>query len=101
MKRVLGSGWFRAFLVWTALIVVLIVPYWPAATAIPPPCASYGAVNQDPSLPPCPPDAANYEGIYVVLLFLLWFGGTATLLLAFGLSRGVRWLRARHPTSLS
>jgi hypothetical protein len=99
MKRMFGSGWLRAFVIWTALIVVLTVPFWSAATTPSRPCAYPGAVNQDATLPPCPPDDANYEAIGIGLLVLLWFGGTAVLLVAFGLSRVRRWLGARRRIS--
>jgi hypothetical protein len=91
VRRLLGSRWVRAFVIWTALIAVLIVPLWPAASAPFPPCAYQGAANQDTGLPPCPPDNANYEAIGVFLLILLWSSGIVILLLAFALARVARW----------
>lgn len=100
MRRLSGSHWILAFVVSTALLGVLIGSLWPAATAPWPPCAYPGAVNQDSALPPCPPDAVNVEGIEILLLFMFWFGGTVTLLLAFALLRLARWQRRRRrPTS--
>jgi len=77
-------------------MAMLIVSFWPDATAPAAPCAYQGAVNRDPTLPPCPPDAANYAGIAMVMLTLLWAGGGGMLLVAFGLSRlGARLTRHR------
>lgn len=90
MRRLLRSGWIRAFLVWTAIIAVLIVPMWPAATTAFPPCNSGGATSPDPALPTCPPDNANYEAIGVFLYAVLWLIGAIIMLVAFAVSRARR-----------
>jgi Trk-type K+ transport system membrane component len=86
-RRFFRSRWTLAFLTWTALIAVQVIPLWPAATAPFPPCVYQGADRPDPSLPVCPPDNANYEAIGVFLLLLVWLGGIGVLFVAFAVSR--------------
>jgi hypothetical protein len=99
MRRLLRSRWIVAFGVWTALFAVQIGSLLPAASAPWPPCAYQGAMNRDPALPPCPPDAVNVEGIAILLLLLFWLGGAMVLLLAFALSRLAGWQRGRRRPS--
>ena len=56
----LRRRWLPVFLIWTAFIAVPVVRLLPAANTPPAPCNYQGAGNQDPALPPCPPDGANY-----------------------------------------
>ena len=90
MRGLLRSPWLRAFLLWTALIAIMIVPLWPAATTPFAPCALHGAAFPDPALPPCPPDNANYEGIGIFLLLLLWVGGVVILMVGSHIARVAR-----------
>lgn len=77
-------------LIWTAFIAVPVVQLWPAANTTSPPCNYQGAGNQDPALPTCPPDDANYEAIGMSLLILLWLAGIVIGLIAVGVSWFVR-----------
>lgn len=93
MRRLLQSPWFRALLIWTVVIAVLVVPLWPAASTPFPACNYPGAVAPDNGLATCPPDNANYEAIGVSLLVLLWLAGVLVGFIAFALSRFLRWRR--------
>lgn len=93
MRRLLRSRWFWALLIWTAVIAVLGVPLWPAASTPLPPCNYPGAIAPENGLPTCPPDNANYEAIAVSLLVLLWLAVVLMGLIAFALSRFMRWRR--------
>jgi hypothetical protein len=87
LRSWLGHGWRLAFVIWTIVIVIAMVPSWPAATAPQPPCAYAGNPNPNPALPICPMDGANYAGLAVLLLFALWVIGLLVLLTAFVVSR--------------
>ena len=90
MRNLLRSPWIRAFLLWTAIIAILVVPLWPAATTPFAPCVSPGEVSPDPALLPCPPDDANYEGIGIFLLLVLWTAGVVILLVGSFIARIAR-----------
>ncbi len=91
MRRLIQSSWFRALLIWTAIVAVLVIPLLPEALTPLPPCNYHGAVNQDPALPTCPPDNANYVAIGMSLLVLLWLAVASIGLIAFALTRVLRW----------
>jgi len=59
------------------------------------PCNYQGAGNQDPALPTCPPDNANYAAIGMSLLIVLWLAGVVVALIALGTSWLVRWRKER------
>jgi hypothetical protein len=90
VRNLLRSPWIRAFLLWTALIAILVVPLWPAATTPFAPCVGPGEASPDPALPPCPPDDANYEGIGIFLLLVLWIAGVVILFVGFVIARVAR-----------
>jgi hypothetical protein len=85
-------------LIWTAFLAIPVVQLWPEATAPSPLCNSQGAGNQDPALPTCPPDNANYEAIGISLLIVLWLAGVVVALIALGISWLARWRKERAPT---
>ena len=87
MRRLLRNRWLVVLLVWTAFIAIPVVQLWPAANTPPPACNYQGSGIQDPALPPCPPDDANYEAIGMSLLIVLWLAGVIIGLSAFGISR--------------
>jgi hypothetical protein len=91
MRRLFQSPWFRALLIWTAIVAVLVIPLLPEAMTPFPPCNYHGAVNQDPGLPTCPPDNANYGAIGLALLVLLWLAVASIGLIAFAVTRFLRW----------
>ncbi len=99
MRRLIWGRWLWVLLIWTSFIAVPMVLLWPAATAQPSACNYQGAVNQDPALPTCPPDNANYEAILMSLLILLWLAGTVIGLGAVAISRFVR--RRERPPEVS
>lgn len=91
MGRLFRNPWLRALLIWTAILAVLVISLLPEAMTPLPPCNYHGVVNPDPALPTCPPDAANYGVIGVSLLVLLWLAGGSIGLIAFALTRFLRW----------
>jgi hypothetical protein len=93
MRGVLRSPWFRALLILTAAVAVLVIPLLPEAMTPLPPCNYHEATNPDPALPTCPPDNANYGAIGVALLILLWLVAASVGLIAFALTR---FLRTRY-----
>jgi hypothetical protein len=97
VRRLLRRRGLLVLLIWTAFIAVPVVQLWPAANTPSPPCNHQGAANQDPALPPCPPDEVNYEGIGVSLLILLWLAGVVIGLTAVGTSWLVRRRIHRAP----
>ena len=95
MRRLFRSPWFRALLIWTAIVAVLVISLLPEAMTPFPPCTYHGVVNPDPALPTCPPDYANYGTIGVSLLVLLWLAVASIGLTAFALTRFLRWRMQR------
>jgi hypothetical protein len=83
-------------LIWTAFIAVPVVLLWPAANAPLAPCNYRGAGNQDPALPTCPPDNANYEAVLMSLLIVVWLAGIVIGLALLAISRFLR-RRERPP----
>jgi hypothetical protein len=90
VRNLLRSPWLRAFLLWTALIAIPVLLLWPAATTPFAPCVSPNATIPDPTLPPCPPDDANYEGIFILLLLILWAAGVAVVMVGYLVARARR-----------
>jgi hypothetical protein len=95
VRRLIRRRWFVVLLVWTAFLAIPLVQLWPEATATLPPCNYHGAANQDPALPPCPPDDANYEAIGVSLLIVVWLVGVVIGTIALGISWLVRRRKER------
>ena len=87
MRRLPRRRGLLVLLIWTAFIAVPVVQLWPAANTPSSPCNYQGAGNQDPALPTCPPDDANYGAIGMSLLILLWLAGVVIGLVALGMSR--------------
>ena len=90
MHGLLLNPWFRALLILTAVVAVLVIPLLPEAMTPLPPCNYHGDPNPDPALPSCPPDNANYAGIGVFLLVLLWLAAASIGLIAYALTRLLR-----------
>ena len=95
MRRLLRNRWLVVLVIWTAFLAVPAVQLWPAANTPTPPCNYHGSGIQDPALPPCPPDGANYEAIGLSLLVVLWLAGVIIGLGALGISRLVGKRRDR------
>ena len=100
MRRLLRNRWLVVLVIWTAFLAVPAVQLWPAANAPTAPCNYHGSGVQDPALPPCPPDGANYEAIGLSLLIVLWLGGVIIGLAVFGIARLVRRRKPRTVTSV-
>ena len=90
MRGALRSPWFRALLILTAVVAVLVIPLLPEAMTPLPPCNYHVDTNPDPALPTCPPDNANYGAIGVSLLLLLWLAAVSVGLIPFALTRFLR-----------
>ena len=100
MPGFLRSPWFRALLLLTAAVAVMVLPLLPEAMTPFPPCDYHGITNPDPALPTCPPDNANYAAIGASLLVLLWLVAVSIGLIAFALTRLLRRHgRASHRSS--
>jgi hypothetical protein len=91
MRGLFRNPWLRALLIWTAILAALVISLLPEAMTPFPPCNYRGVVNPDPALPACPPDDANYGAIGASLLVLLWLAGGSIGLIAFALTRFLRW----------
>ena len=100
MRRLLRNRWLVVLLIWTAFLAVPAVQLWPAANTPTPACNYHGSGIQDPALPPCAPDDANYDAIGMSLLVVLWLAGVTIGLSALGISRlvGKRRERAALPS---
>jgi hypothetical protein len=90
VRRLVRNRLIWVLLIWTVFIAVPIVLLWPAANAPLPPCNYPGGGAQDPALPTCPPDNANYEAILMSLLVLVWLAGIVCGLISLGISRFLR-----------
>lgn len=97
VRRLLRNRSLVVLLIWTAFIAIPVVQLWPAASTLLPPCNYHGSGIQDPALPPCPPDGANYEAIGVSLLVVLWLAGLTIGLSALAISRFLRGPSASQP----
>jgi hypothetical protein len=93
------NPWLRSFVIWTALIALLIVVRLPGASVSPAPCNAHGTGNPDPALPLCGLDDFNADGLVIFLLVVLWFGGIAVEAVAFAVARLANWLRRPRESS--
>jgi hypothetical protein len=87
------NPWLRTFVIWTAIIALLIVLRLPGASVSPAPCNALGAGNPDPAFPTCAIDDFNADGLLIFLLVVLWIGGIAIEAVAFAISRLANRLR--------
>ncbi|HYI66951.1 MAG TPA: hypothetical protein VEW95_08525 [Candidatus Limnocylindrales bacterium] len=98
MRRLLRNRWLVVLVIWTAFLAIPAVQLWPAANTPAPACNYHGSGIQDPALPPCPPDGANYEAIGLSLLVVLWLAGVTIGLGALAVSRFLAGRSGSEPT---